>query len=98
MRLTPKLNDYKNSNAEMAKIFSVRLKKLRQSHCMSLEDVANKLGISRQSLVYYTMGDRLPRIPILVAIADLFNTSTDYLLGLTSERYANLQKRQTKTK
>lgn len=44
-------------------------------------------GISRQSVVYYAMGDRLPKISILVALAKLFNTSTDFLLGLTNERY-----------
>lgn len=87
MQLTPKLKDYKESNRKMAKIFSCRLKKLRESYDMSLDDVACALGISRQSIIYYAMSDRLPRIPILVEIAKLFATSTDYLLGLTNERY-----------
>ncbi len=87
MKLTPKLKDYKKSNVEIAKIFRIRFKALRQSRNMTLDDVASKLGISRQSIVYYAMGDRLPKISILVALAKLFNTSTDFLLGLTNERY-----------
>lgn len=58
MKLTPKLKDYKKSNAEIAKTFRIRFKALRQSRNMTLDDVASKLGISRQSIVYYAMGDR----------------------------------------
>lgn len=82
MKLTPELKEYKLSNAAAAEIFSRRFTKLRKAYQMSLNDVADTLGISRQSIVYYAMGNRLPRIPILIAIAKLFNTSTDYLLGL----------------
>lgn len=82
MKLTPELEEYKLSNAAAAEIFSKRFKILRNAYQMSLNDVADTLGISRQSIVYYAMGNRLPRIPILIAIAKLFNTSTDYLLGL----------------
>lgn len=87
MKLTPALKQYKNSSDRMAKVFSRRFKNLRQSHSLSLEDLANELGISRQSIIYYSIGDRLPSIPILVAIAKLFGTSTDYLLGLSNEKF-----------
>lgn len=82
MKLTPELEEYKQSNATAAEIFSRRFKGLRRAYGMSLDDVADTLGISRQSIVYYAMGDRLPRIPILISVAKLFNTSIDYLLGL----------------
>ena len=89
MKLTPELEEYKLSNAAIAGIFSRRFKVLRKAYELSLNDVADTLGISRQSIVYYAMGDRLPRIPILVAIAKLFDTSTDYLLGLTNKYEKN---------
>ena len=82
MKLTPELEEYKLTNANVAEIFCKRFKVLREAYRMSQNDVADTLGISRQSIVYYAMGDRLPRIPILIAIAKMFNTSTDYLLGL----------------
>lgn len=89
MKLTPELEEYKLSNAAIAGIFSRRFKVLRKAYELSLNDVADTLGISRQSIVYYAMGDRLPRIPILVAIAKLFDTSTDYLLRLTNKYEKN---------
>lgn len=85
MKMTPELESYKVSNAAAAKVFSRRFKVLRKAYEMSLEDVADTLGLSRQSIVYYAMGDRLPRIPILIELAKLFETSTDYLLGLTNK-------------
>lgn len=90
MKMTPKLEEYKLSNTAIAEIFSNRFKVLRKEYQMSLGDVADTLGISRQSIVFYAMGNRLPRIPILIAIARLFNTSMDYLLGLRSGDTLNL--------
>lgn len=84
MKLTPELEEYKQFNKDTAKIFGERFTILRTANRMSLNDVADTLGISRQSIIYYAMGDRLPRIPILISIAKLFNTSTDYLLGVDS--------------
>ncbi|MCM1327968.1 MAG: helix-turn-helix domain-containing protein [Ruminococcus sp.] len=84
MKLTPELEAYKSFNKDTAKVFSRRFTVLRNAYQMSLNDVADTLGISRQSIVYYAMGNRLPRIPILISIAKLFNTSTDYLLGFNN--------------
>ena len=78
------MKENKLSDAVITEIFSKRFKELRNVYGMSIDDVAKRLKISRQSVVYYSMGDRLPRIPILIAIAKLFNTSMDYLLGLRS--------------
>ena len=85
------MKENKLSNAAITEIFSERFKELRNVYGMSIDDVAKRLKISRQSVVYYSMGDRLPRIPILIAIAKLFNTSMDYLLGLRSGDTLSLQ-------
>lgn len=87
MKLTPEFEECKMSNAAITKIFSERFKVLRQVYEMSLTDVADCLGLSRQSIIYYSMGERLPRIPTLISIAKLFETSVDYLLGLTDNYY-----------
>ncbi len=81
MRITKELEKYQVENVELCKIFSKRFKRLRNSHGYTLEGIADILGISRQSVVYYAMGDRLPSIPILIQIAKLLSTSVDYLLG-----------------
>lgn len=54
---------------------------------MTLEEIADSLGISRQSVIYYIMGDRLPKVPILIQIAKMFGTSVDFLLGVSNERW-----------
>ena len=63
------------------KIFQQRLKVLRGNK--RLQDVAADLGISRVTLGYYENGDRKPDIEILTRIANYYNVSSDYLLGLT---------------
>lgn len=86
MHITPQLEQYQNDNAKLCKIFSSRLKNLKAGQCMTLEEIADILGISRQSVVYYSMGDRLPSVPIIIRIAKLFGTSVDYLLGVSNRR------------
>ncbi len=90
MKLTPELEVYRRSNTAIAQVFSRRFKILRRAYRMSLDDVAETLGISRQSIIYYAMGDRLPRIPILIALAKIFGKSTDYLLGLKNDNMFTL--------
>ena len=86
MHITPQLEQYQKDNAKLCKIFSNRLKKLKANRCMTLEEIADILGISRQSVVYYSMGDRLPSVPIIIRIAKLFGTSVDYLLGVSNKK------------
>ncbi len=54
---------------------------------MTLEEIADTLGISRQSIIYYIMGDRIPKVPILIQIAKMFGTSVDFLLGVSNKRW-----------
>lgn len=86
MKITPQLKDYQQSNEEICSIFAERLNALRGEYKFTLPQIADILGISRQSVVYYTMGNRIPSIPILISLARLFETSVDYLLGLTDNR------------
>ena len=62
-------------------IFSERLKQLRTEMNWNQDVVAKSLGISRASLINYESGIRIPDIELLYKIADVFQVSTDYLLG-----------------
>ena len=53
------------------------------------EDVARILNVQRQIISYYETGERKPDIDNLVKLANLYNTSTDYLLGLSNTISAN---------
>lgn len=88
MKITSQLEQYHNDNVKICKKFSRRLKKLKNDRGMTLDEIADILGISRQSVVYYAMGDRLPSIPILIRIANLFGTSVDYMLGVSNKRWS----------
>lgn len=66
------------------KIFAQRLKELRTENNYTQNDVATRLGIRQQSYVRYENGSGEPSLATLVAIARLYNVSTDYLLGLTN--------------
>ncbi len=60
---------------------------LKDERSMTLEEIADTLGISRQSIIYYIMGDRIPKVPILIQIAKMFGTSVDFLLGVSNKRW-----------
>ena len=64
-------------------IFGERIKKLRKENNLTQDYVSERLKISHASISQYESGDREPSFELLVAFALLFNTSTDYLLGLT---------------
>ncbi len=61
--------------------FAMRLKELRKSRKMSMQDLAKLIGMSKSSVNMYERGEREPGLETLEAIADLFNVDLDYLLG-----------------
>lgn len=58
-----------------------RLKKLRQTNDVSQQELADLLGISTRAWRFYESGDREPNIAGLIALADYFDVSLDYLVG-----------------
>lgn len=61
--------------------FCARLVALRKKHNYTQLYVSNKLCISRQSYDAYEHGRRTPNYETLSRIAELYNVSTDYLIG-----------------
>lgn len=57
---------------------------LRKNNDMSQEQLAEKVGVSRQSISKWESGDSTPELERLVELSKVFNVSTDYLL-LSSE-------------
>lgn len=58
-----------------------RLKQLRKDHKLTQDEIAGKLGIARSTYSGYETGKAEPDNLTLQKIADLFQVSTDYLLG-----------------
>ena len=61
-----------------------RLRDLREDHDMSQLDVANYLGMKQPQYNRYERGLRDVPTDVLIRLAILYNTSTDYILGLTN--------------
>lgn len=63
----------------------LRLKDLREDHDLKQEDVAKILNISQTNYSKYELGKINIPIDSLIILADFYNTSIDYLIGLTDE-------------
>ncbi|KYG89157.1 hypothetical protein A0U40_12500 [[Bacillus] sp. KCTC 13219] len=60
-----------------------RIKICRKNIGYSQEELANLLGMKRTNIANYEAGRIIPPGNIIVAMSDIFNVSTDYLLGLS---------------
>lgn len=69
--------------------FAERIKDLRLAHGMTQEEVGKITGVKRYSVCGYEKGNNYPEIPGLIALADYFKVSTDYLLGRTDNPEVN---------
>lgn len=60
--------------------FSDRIRELRKTKGLSQEELAEKLGVSRQAISKWESAQSLPDIDKIVSLSDYFEVSTDYLL------------------
>ncbi len=58
---------------------SDRLAKLRRDNGLNQEELAEKLGVSRQAISKWERGESAPDLSNLIALSDLFDVSIDYL-------------------
>lgn len=64
----------------------LRLKQLREERHLSQAGLALNLNLSQSTVSAYEVGDRTPDLETLVAIAQFFGVSLDYLAGLTEQK------------
>lgn len=69
--------------------FSERLTNLQESRGLSKKDVYSACGISRIAYYRYERGERMPTYELLLALADFFNVSVDYLMCRTDNPAIN---------
>lgn len=63
------------------RIFSTRVKDLREKEGLSMDQLAIKLGVSKSRVNMWENNGTIPRGDVLVQLANYFNVSTDFLLG-----------------
>lgn len=64
----------------------MRLRDLREDGDLTQRALADYLHIRQNTYSQYETGQRQLPIDILIRLALYFDTSTDYLLGITNER------------
>lgn len=69
--------------------FSNKLKELRKSHNITQKQLAQEIGASERGIQNYELGNRIPTCEILIALANYFNVSIDYLVGRTDNPEVN---------
>lgn len=62
-----------------------RLKDLREDNDLVQKEVAAHLGIDQRTYSNYETGKREIPTHLLIKLAKLYKTSTDYILGLTNK-------------
>ena len=68
---------------KFAEKFSERLEELIREKGMDNKTFAREVGVPESCISYFINSLRMPTITTLVKIADYFNCSADYVLGIT---------------
>ncbi len=63
----------------------LRLRELRKERELSQAEMAKKLGVSQQTYSRYESHTTEIPLKLLITLAELYDTSTDYLLGITNQ-------------
>lgn len=71
-------------------MLNTRLKEIRESYSLTQTQLAQKLGVSKQSVSNWENDNIQPSIEMLMKISGIFSVSTDYLLGLDSRKYIEI--------
>ena len=64
----------------------MRLKEIREDLDITQTELADYLCIKQNTYSQYENGQRLIPLELLIKLARYYNTSTDYILGLTDEK------------
>lgn len=71
----------------MKRVFAQRLKEAREERAMSMDDLANKIGISKGSIWKYEQGLREPKVSACIKIANALGVNFDWIIGDSEEKY-----------
>jgi len=67
-------------------IFKDRLRLLRDEKECTLKELALELDVTTRTLMRYEAGDMDPSMSRIIALAEFFDVSTDYLLGISNSK------------
>lgn len=67
-------------------MFGDRLRKLRKEHKLTQKELGEKVSVSSRVIGYYESNERFPDKETLIALAEYFQVSLDYLLCRNDNR------------
>ena len=65
--------------------FCARLQQLKMQNNLMQKTIAADNGLSIRAYQYYERGEREPSMSTLIALADYFDVSLDYLVGRSDD-------------
>ena len=68
-----------------------RIRELRQGRSLTQNVLAQRLGVTKSVISGYENSTTYPSFDILLGLADIFNVTTDYLLGKEKTRSINTE-------
>ena len=63
-----------------------RIKSLRKNYNLSQVELGKQLGVTKQCVSNWENDNILPSIDMLIKLAQFFNVTTDYILGLSNAK------------
>ena len=66
--------------------FAQRMKELRKERKLKQQQLADQFSVKLRTYQGYEYGESYPEVAKLIAIADYFDVSLDYLVGRSDER------------
>ena len=69
--------------------FGERLNYLRKEYNLKAEDLAEIIGVKRRIIFLYEKNEAKPSFEVLLALANHFDVSLDYLVGRTDKPEIN---------
>lgn len=79
-------------------MFSQNLQKIRSEKNLSQEQLADKIGVSRQTISAWESGKASPELDKITAISKLFSVSIDELVGEIKTEASNFDKKEYEKK
>ena len=63
-----------------------RIRNLREDSDLTQAEVGEQINVPQRTYAYYETGERMIPPQVLVALAQFYHVSVDYLLGLTDQK------------
>lgn len=64
----------------------LRIKEIRENNYLLQRNIAEYLNCTQQTYSRYETGELQPSLPVMEKLARFYDTSVDYLMGLTNDK------------